>query len=96
VQFQWDGTVDEGQTYRVTARHATTGAVLQSDLLMIQVWSANLPDEKVGEWHWTVSVVQSGTILVTSDEGMFWFDPGQGSGGGGGGGEGDEESTPER
>jgi hypothetical protein len=86
IVFEWGGSLGGGQSYQVTASHRNSGQVLQSGLLGTQSWSAGLPDDKVGEWVWSVSVVQNGGAVSTSPQGMFWFDPFSGSGGGGGGG----------
>jgi protein phosphatase len=95
INFQWAGTLGNGQAYRVTTWHATSDAVRVSDPLTSQRWSVHLPAEEAGEWRWTVSVVQGGATVVTSQRGMFWFNPLPGSGNGHGD-DGDEEAPKER
>jgi tetratricopeptide (TPR) repeat protein len=75
VTFQWRGSLGAGQAYQVTARHVESGYTIQSGLLTGDGWTGDLPGDKVGEWRWTVSVVQGGKTVVTSPEWMFWFDP---------------------
>jgi len=87
VTFSWTGTLGGGQTYQVTAY--TSGYTVQSEALTVNAWTANLPAEHFGEWHWRVSVIQNGNAVETSPEWTFWLDPGFGSGGGG-----QEEPTP--
>jgi serine/threonine-protein kinase len=101
IVFQWEGSLSAGQSYQVTASHRSSGHVVQSGLLATKMWSTGLPDDRVGEWVWSVSVVQDGSAVANSSQGMFWFDPffGQGGGGGGGGGDdggdgGDGKNTP--
>jgi hypothetical protein len=99
IVFEWGGSLGAGQSYQVTASHRSSGHVVQSGLLATQSWSVGLPDDKVGEWLWSVSVVQDGSAVSSSSQGMFWFDPfaGQGGGGGGEGGDGDDgggQNTP--
>jgi hypothetical protein len=90
IGFQWGGSLGAGQSYQVTASHRGSGHVVQSGPLATAGWSTGLPNDKVGEWVWSVSVVQDGSAVATSSQGMFWFDPFAGSGGGGGGGDGDD------
>ena len=61
--------------------------MVQSELLAERSWAVDLPTEHFGEWRWTVAVVQSGKVVATSAERMFWFNAHTGSGGGGGGGQ---------
>jgi serine/threonine protein kinase len=75
VVFTWQGSLSGGQTYQVTAYLVNTDFVLQSGLLTTSSWQVDIPADRWGEWHWTVSVVQGGKAEATSDEGMFWFDP---------------------
>ena len=81
ITFQWNGSLSTGQTYQVTTYHPESQTVLQSELLTDPSWIANLPGDKYGEWRWRVSVVQGGSALTTSSEGMFWFVPFPGGGG---------------
>jgi hypothetical protein len=85
IGFQWRSALSRGQAYLVIARHPGSGHVIQSELLMDQSWTADLPNDKYGEWRWTVSVVQDGRTVATSAEWMFWFNPHSGGGGGDGG-----------
>jgi hypothetical protein len=95
IVFEWGGSLGTGQSYQVTATHRGSGHVVQSGLLATESWSAGLPDDKVGEWVWSVSVVQDGSAITTSPQGMFWFDPFAGRGGDGGGGDdGGGKNTP--
>jgi len=79
VTFQWQGTLYDNQTYVVRAWNTRTGYSVQSAALTSRSWVVDLPAEAYGEWKWQVRVVQSGNVLVTSQEGMFWFDPFPGS-----------------
>jgi hypothetical protein len=89
ITFQWQGTLSSGQAYLISVWHIESGSKLQSEPLYTTSWTTDLPGEKVGEWEWSVSIVQGRTVAVTSEEWRFWFDPFPGSGGGGNGG-GDE------
>jgi hypothetical protein len=82
ITFQWSGSLNGGQAYRVSAYHVESGKTIQSGLLTSQEWTKGLPDSEVGEWRWTVSIVDGGNAAATSGEGMFWFNPFPGSGGG--------------
>ncbi|MFP4394501.1 MAG: protein kinase domain-containing protein [Anaerolineales bacterium] len=84
ITFQWDGTLGAGQSYQVTAYHSESRQTLRSDPLTAQSWTADLPGDKFGEWRWSVSVLQGGSAIATSPEGMFWFNPCPGCGDGGG------------
>jgi pSer/pThr/pTyr-binding forkhead associated (FHA) protein len=92
VVFKWSGTLKVGQTYQVNAYHPTSGHTLQSGLLTAPEWRVDLPAEKYGGWHWTVSVMEGTQAVATSPEWMFWFQPFPGAdddgGGGGNGGDG--------
>ncbi|RLC83322.1 MAG: hypothetical protein DRJ03_17520 [Chloroflexi bacterium] len=90
ITFEWSGSLGAGQTYQVTAYHSGSGYALQSDLLTTQTWTIDLPGDRIGEWRWSVAVIQEGIAAITSSEGMFWFNPFPGGGGGGGGGDGPE------
>jgi serine/threonine-protein kinase len=96
IPFQWSGSLSANQVYQVTAYHVETGQAVQSEGLTTQSWSAGLPEDKDGEWHWYVSVIEAGSRVAQSDEGWFWFDPFGGGGGGGddGGGGGGGTSPP--
>jgi serine/threonine-protein kinase len=94
VGFQWSGSLAADQSYQVTAYHRGSGQAVQSPSLTAMSWQANLPEDKPGEWVWSVSVIQGGSAVATSPEGMFWFDPfggggGEDDGGGDDGGGGD-------
>jgi len=92
INFSWTGTLYSGQSYQVTAYSTRTGYRIQSPALSTDYWTVNLPGEHYGEWKWSVAVVQNNAIVVTSSEGIFWFDPNIGGGGGNGGG--DPTATP--
>ncbi|MBU0705430.1 MAG: serine/threonine protein kinase [Chloroflexi bacterium] len=81
VTFEWSGSLGAGQAYQVTAYNSGSGHTIQSDLLTTQNWTADLPGDQTGEWHWSVSVIQGGYTVATSTEGMFWFNPFPGGGG---------------
>jgi serine/threonine-protein kinase len=91
ISFQWNGSLGAGQAYQVTAYHPGSGEVVQSGALTDAAWVANLPEGRVGEWVWYVSVIQNGSAVTSSPESMFWFDPFGGGGGGGGGGGDDDD-----
>jgi serine/threonine-protein kinase len=78
VTFQWSGVLGASQAYQVTARHTGSGEMVQSGLLSGESWTTDVPGSRVGEWVWSVSVVQGGSTVTTSPEGMFYFDPGLG------------------
>ena len=82
ITLQWAGSLRAGQAYQVTIYHPTSGYVIQSELLTDQSWTVDLPGDRVGEWRWSVSVIQNGSAVVTSAEWMFWFNPFPGAGGG--------------
>jgi hypothetical protein len=82
LTFEWSGYLRAGQTYSVTVRHHESGHVIQSNPLTEQRWTTDLPGEKYGEWRWVVSLIQSGRVVTSSAEGVFWFDPFPGHGGG--------------
>ena len=79
VTFQWEGALEEGQTYAVRLGHHESGFSLSPSPVTAQTLSVDLPAERFGEWRWTVSVLHGDTVLATSDEGMFWFDPNLGA-----------------
>jgi serine/threonine protein kinase len=81
ITFQWQGRLGTGQTYRVRVWHPKSGSSIQSSSLSTSSWTASLPGDKFGEWRWYVSVLQGGSVAVTSAEGMFWFNPFPGGGG---------------
>jgi len=85
ITFQWDGALGAGQAYQVTAYHSESRQTLRSDPLTAQSWTADLPGDKFGEWRWSVSVLQGGSVIATSPEAMFWFNPCPGCGGDNGG-----------
>ncbi len=94
ITFQWRATLGAGQAYQVTARHTGSGEIVQSGSLSGETWTTDVPGSRVGEWVWSVSVVQGGSVVTTSPEGMFYFDPNLG-GDGDGGGDGGEKPPPE-
>jgi serine/threonine protein kinase len=73
--FQWQGTLASGQTYLVRTWHPGTGFSTQSPSLSTTSWTISLPQDKFGEWRWDVSVLQGGSAIATSTEGMFWLSP---------------------
>jgi hypothetical protein len=81
VTLRWEGSLNPGQAYQVTIYHTESGHTLQSTLLTATSWSVDLPGNKIGEWRWQVSIVSNGSVLATSSEGMFWFNPYPGGGG---------------
>lgn len=74
VTFRWDGALTSGQTFLVRAWRRGTGVEVESPPLSGTSWQSGLPLEAQGEWLWSVSVVQNGSAVVTSEERMFWFD----------------------
>jgi hypothetical protein len=78
--FEWRGALTPGQAYQVTARHLKSGHRVESEWLTGQSWTVNLPEERYGEWRWDVSLIQEGRTVITSSEGMFWFNPYPGDG----------------
>ena len=96
VTFQWTGSLGATQSYQVTVYHAESRHTLQSGPLTVQSWAVDLPGDQVGEWHWSVSVVQDGSVVAASSEWVFWFNQlgGGGGGGGGSGGGGSDKPTP--
>lgn len=93
IAFQWQGNLGPGQAYRVVVRHTESGTSIPSGLLTSSSWSTGLPADKFGEWRWTVAVVQSDQVVVSSSEWSFWFNPISG-GGGNGGDDGKPPPTP--
>jgi protein phosphatase len=75
VTFRWLGSLGTGQVYHVTAWHPETSERRDSGPLADQVWETHLPSQKDGEWHWQVSVIQNGHVVISSIEQMFWFNP---------------------
>jgi hypothetical protein len=95
ITFQWQGSLRSGQSYQVQARQAVKGYAIQSGLLTQESWTVDLPAEQHGDWRWTVSVIQGGSVAATSSEGMFWFDPQPGGGDGdNGNGENGDDGKP--
>jgi hypothetical protein len=82
VTFEWRGALGPGQAYQVGVRHDGNGAVIRSGLVTQQSWLADLPADKYGGWTWSVSVIQNESVIATSDEWSFWFDPHSGDSGG--------------
>jgi serine/threonine protein kinase len=75
IEFRWSGSLGTGQAYQVTAYHLESDYKDLSELLTVQTWKYHLLAERYGQWHWRVSVVQSGREVAVSDEWMFVFDP---------------------
>jgi len=75
ITFGWSGSLNAGEMYQVRAYHPDSGHTLQSDLLTAQDWATDLPNDRYGEWRWTVSVIREGSAVATSPEWMFWFNP---------------------
>lgn len=75
VDFEWSGTLSARQSYQVTVVHKNSNYILQSQLLNGTLWSVDLPAELVGEWDWRVSIIQNNQTIISSEEGMFWFNP---------------------
>ena len=75
ITFQWEGTLFTGHTYLVRAWRSGSDFSIESPSLYTTSWTANLPAERYGEWRWNVSVLQGGSVIATSAEGMFWFAP---------------------
>jgi hypothetical protein len=73
ITFEWEGSLAAEQAYRVTAYLAGTDYVIESDLLTVPTWSVDIPLDYIGEWRWSVSVIQGDQVIATSDEWMFWL-----------------------
>jgi hypothetical protein len=73
VVFRWEGTLGPSQVYVVRGRNPDKQAALASPPLSAATWTTNIPFDKFGEWIWTVSVQQGGSVLATSAEARFWF-----------------------
>lgn len=87
IIFEWEGFLDRGQVYQVSAKSIRTGYITQSVLLSEESWTVHLPAEEYGWWRWSVSVVQDGRTVSASDGwGEFVFDPWAKDGGGDSGG----------
>jgi len=96
IVFQWKGgPLRAGQAYQVTAYHLETLYMVQSDPLVDQSWTKDLPKELVGAWYWRVSVVKGGSELTTTSEWLFYFDPCYHPTPSGGNGEQTATATPE-
>jgi len=80
VTFQWQGSLRSGQTYQVVAIHTgsrySTGCTTSTTSYTISPSA-----DKFGEWVWTVSVLQSSSVVETSIQESFNFAP-SGSGDG--------------
>ncbi len=72
--FRWEGRLYAGQKYQVHACHDSY-CIHSSPLDCCTYWRGELPAEQFGAWHWTVSVLQNGSVVKTSAERMFWFNP---------------------
>jgi len=87
IVFEWQGSLGVGQVYQLSARHDGTDYGVQSGGLKDTYWKVDLPADQYGKWHWTVSVIEGGRILTTSEEWHFYFNP-RASGNGADGGSG--------
>jgi hypothetical protein len=76
--FRWQGSLNAGEGFQVTIYHPASNERIQTGMLTDREWSYELPANRTGEWRWTVWVVRQGTVLATSEEWMFWFDPWKG------------------
>jgi serine/threonine protein kinase len=75
ITFQWSGSLNAGQAYFVRVWHVGDNYTMESLPIYTTDWTADLPGSKIGEWHWNVFVLQGSTVLATSEESMFWFNP---------------------
>lgn len=82
LPFEWEGRLESGQTYIVQAWSLRTGYAIQSPALTTTSWAYNVPGDSYGEWKCTVSVIEGGRTLSTSNERLFWFNPFPDDGGG--------------
>lgn len=76
--FRWNGALGTGQAFQVLLHHPQSGQRIETGPLSELAWTHDLPAERVGEWRWSVRVIKDGTVLGTSEERMFWFDPWKG------------------
>lgn len=77
IVFAWVGALGSGQVFQVKARSIEKpDSVLLSPALLEASWEAELPGEAYGEWRWLVMVVEDNVAVATSEERMFWLDPG--------------------
>jgi hypothetical protein len=75
VTFKWSGSLAPGLVHQVTAQHLASGYVIQSERLLMDSWTVELPAERYGEWRWWVAVVSNQGVVAASVEWVFWFDP---------------------
>jgi hypothetical protein len=80
ITFRWDGPLNEGEAFQVTAWHVKTGERVQTSPMTEREWIFGLHKDLVGEWRWVVWVVQESQVLATSEEWFFWLDPHEGPG----------------
>jgi hypothetical protein len=80
ITFRWDGALNEGEAFQVTAWHVASGKQVQTSPMTEREWTYGLHKDLVGEWRWVVWVVKDGQVLATSEEWFFWLDPHEGPG----------------
>ena len=80
ITFRWDGSLNEGEGFQVTAWHVKSGERVQTSPMTEHEWTYGLHKDLVGEWRWVVWVVKEGQVLTTSEEWFFWLDPHEGPG----------------
>jgi len=76
VTFEWRGSLQGNQTFRVILRHVSTSEGFESPDLTTSTWATTLTGDKYGEYRWQVVVVQGNAIVARSaEEWHFWFIP---------------------
>ena len=77
ARFQWQGTLSPGLAYMVTVIYNDGQPIITSPPLLQTSWDADLPAAKVGEWNWSVSVVNqsNGRVVARSNPVHFWYSP---------------------
>jgi serine/threonine-protein kinase len=75
IIFKWEGQLYTGQAYVIRAWNTRTGYTIESPKLNKQEWASEVPGDAYGEWKWTVAVYENSTLLTTSTEEQFWFNP---------------------
>jgi tetratricopeptide (TPR) repeat protein len=76
IIFRWSGSPLSGQSYRVTAyRDVPKTGCRVDELLQEESLERDVSGECYGGWRWSVSVLRGRTVLATSPEWHFWFQP---------------------
>jgi serine/threonine protein kinase len=82
LTFQWEGELPEsGYGFCVSLRHRDNSSEYTSPILDGTQWTVDLPGnarDAVGEWRWSVAIVQrdeTEDVAIRSDEWTFYYDP---------------------